>query len=281
MIDQPAGTNGRIGRQGGTLPGRRSGRRLRPGLRALLDRLLPRLALALPTEARGLDLKALFGGAPGPTWLEIGFGAGEHLAWQAKHNPEVGLLGAEVYLSGIAALLRAVDANALANVRIFQGDGRDLLTALPEASIDRAFLLYSDPWPKQRHHKRRLIQHETLDQLARVMNDGAELRIATDHGEYLRWILDKVTDHAGFAWQVAGPNDWRTRGADWPPTRYESKAIGQGRKPSYLRFRRCPRRRRAGSEVQVRPRDPIHSPGATPKGVPVGEKDLAERMPQA
>lgn len=220
------------------LTGRRRGRRLRPGLQRLFDELLPRVSFALPENDAPLDLSALFGWPPGRLWLEIGFGSGEHLAWQAVHNPGVAMIGAEIYINGIASLLRSVDEEALTNLRVFQGDGRDLLDVLPEASFERVFALFADPWPKERHHKRRLIQDETLDRFARVMEDGAELRLATDHDGYLRWMVERACRHATFDWLAEGPGDWRERSADWPPTRYEEKAIEQGRRPVYLRFRR-------------------------------------------
>jgi len=226
--------------------GRRHGRRLRAGQQSLLGDLLPRLAVTLPPGGR-LDPAALFAppddGQGRPLWLEIGFGAGEHLAWQAGANPEVGLLGAEVFVNGIAQLLRRIDADGLDNVRIFQDDARDLLTALPEASIGRAFVLFPDPWPKARHQKRRLIQPDALDHMARVMTDGAELRLATDDLAYARWMLEVLVAHPDFSWLAEGPDDWRQRPEDWPPTRYQAKAEAAGRSPVYLRFARSARPR--------------------------------------
>ena len=233
----PAGHDGPARRNG---HGRRRGRPLRPGRKALLANLLPRLEVAVPSAGGELDLAALFGDA-GDLWLEIGFGAGEHLAWQAARHPEVAFLGAEFFVNGIAGLLREVEAERLENIRVFQGDGRDLLDVLPENSVARAFLLFPDPWPKLRHHKRRFVQPEVLDRLAAVMRDDAELRMATDHRDYLRWMLRLTTAHPAFRWLAAGPRDWRLRPADWPGTRYEQKALGEGRAPSYLRFVRRPR----------------------------------------
>lgn len=224
------------------LHGRRRGRPLRRGLAALLEDLLPRLRVELPTAGEPLDLKALFGPAPCDIWLEVGFGAGEHLAWQAARNGDVNFLGAEVFINGIAGLLRRVAEAGLDNVRIYQGDARDLLDALPENSVARAFILFPDPWPKPRHHKRRIVRRTVLDRLAVLMADGAELRLATDHPGYLTWILERATAHAAFEWLARGPADWRHRPADWPATRYESKAIEEGRTPCYLRFRRRPRK---------------------------------------
>lgn len=223
------------------LHGRRRGRPLRRGLKALLEDLLPRLRVILPTAGASLELEPLFGPAPRELWLEIGFGAGEHLAWQATSNRDVGFLGAEVFINGIAGLLRRVAEVDLENVRIYQGDAQDLLDVLPDNSVARAFILFPDPWPKLRHHKRRIVRRAVLDRLASLMTDGAELRLATDHPDYLPWILERVTGHPAFEWLARGPADWRQRPADWPATRYEMKAIEEGRTPCYLRFRRRPR----------------------------------------
>ena len=222
------------------LYGRRRGRPLRQGQRNLLTDLLPRIAVTLP-EHGALDPARLFEPLPRDTWLEIGFGGGEHLAAQAAAHPDIGMIGCEVFETGIAKLLAEIDRRALGNVRILADDARLLLAALPGARIGRAFILFPDPWPKQRHHKRRLVGEETLAALARVMKDGAELRLATDDPDYLRWMLERVTVHPDFEWLVGGPADWRTRPADWPATRYEAKAIAAGRRPAFLRLRRRPR----------------------------------------
>lgn len=220
------------------LYGRRRGRPLRPARAALMETLLPRLALSLPAAGPFEDLTTLFETAPSEVWLEIGFGAGEHLAAQAAAHPEVGFLGAEVFVNGIASLLTQVEAQGLRNLRIFQGDARELLERLPAAGLSRIFILFPDPWPKTRHHGRRIIQGPTLDHLARVLRDGGELRLATDDPDYLAWMLEKTTAHPAFAWQARRAADWRQRPADWPPTRYEEKAVGKGIAPAFLRFRR-------------------------------------------
>ena len=222
---------------------RRLGRPLRPGARALLRDLLPKVELKLPPPGACLEPASLFAApepaAPArPVWLEIGFGAGEHLAWQARHNPGVGLIGAEVFVRGVARLLSEIEAGGLENLRIYHGDARDLLAALPPASLARVFILFPDPWPKTRHHKRRIIVPETLDRLAAVMGEGAELRLATDDADYVAWMLERLVPHPAFEWLARGPADWRARPDDWPPTRYEAKALAQDRPPVYLRFRR-------------------------------------------
>ncbi len=223
------------------LYGRRRGRPLRPGRRRLLRELLPAIRIALPPPGQMLDPASLFAHRREAIWLEIGFGSGEHLAWQAARNPNVGLLGAEYYVNGVAALLRQIEAHGLDNVRILHGDARALIDALPAACLARVFVLFPDPWPKTRHHKRRLIQRETLTRLAMIMADGAELRIATDDPTYQRWILEQAA-HPAFHWLAEGPEDWRTRPADWPATRYEQKSIAAGRRPAFLRFKRRARR---------------------------------------
>ncbi|HXQ40202.1 MAG TPA: tRNA (guanosine(46)-N7)-methyltransferase TrmB [Candidatus Udaeobacter sp.] len=192
-----------------------------------MEELLPRLAF----DPRQLP-------SPSPLWLEIGFGAGEHLAWQAVQNPGVTLVGCEVYRNGIAACLGRVEHDRLTNVRIWPADARDLIERMPDASVDRAFLLFPDPWPKKRHAERRFVGPANLDSLARILKPGAELRFATDDPEYLQWTLDRLPVHPAFRWRGTGPADWRQRPADWPPTRYEQKAIAEGRKPAYLCFRR-------------------------------------------
>ncbi len=226
--------------------GRRKGRPLRPGQRDLCERLLPRLAVAMPPPGESLQPATLFERPLREIWLEIGFGGGEHLAAQAAAHPDVGILGAEVFINGVARLLRAIDQIGLANVRIHHGDARALLAALPPASVARTFVLFPDPWPKSRHRKRRLIRPASLDRLAEILADGGELRLATDDAGYLTWMLECLGRHPDFRWLARRPADWRVRPADWPPTRYEEKALAAGRRPAYLRWRRRPRGGRGG-----------------------------------
>ena len=161
--------------------GRRRGRPLRPGQRHLQETLLPRLAVT-PPETGVLDPASLFAERPESVWLEIGFGAGEHLAAQAEAHPEIGFIGCEVFENGVARLVAEIARRGLGNIRIFPDDVRVLLDALAPASLDRVFILFPDPWPKARHHKRRLVSTATLDRLAVLMRTGAELRLATDDG---------------------------------------------------------------------------------------------------
>ncbi len=220
--------------------GRRLGRKLRPGRAAMLETLLPEIRI--PVEAgRTLDPWSLFAARPPRLWLEIGFGAGEHAAWQAEHHPDVGLLAAEIFVNGVASLVRHIAERNLANIRIHPEDARSLLAALPDGCLDRVFLLHPDPWPKARHAERRFVNPANLDALARVMADGAELRIASDHPVYKIWALEQMGKRRDFEWLARRAEDWRVRPADWPETRYEHKAKGEGRASLYLRYRRCPR----------------------------------------
>ncbi|HEX3535265.1 MAG TPA: tRNA (guanosine(46)-N7)-methyltransferase TrmB [Stellaceae bacterium] len=222
------------------LYGRRRGRPLREGRRRTKDELLPRLAIGLP-ECGALDPLALFARPPEAVWLEIGFGGGEHLAEQAALHPAIGFIGCEVFDNGVARLVGEIAQRGLDNVRVFIDDARLLLEALPPASLGRVFILFPDPWPKARHHKRRLVAPPTLDRLAAVMADGAELRLATDDPGYLAWMLEHMTAHSEFRWLARRPADWRQRPADWPPTRYEEKAVAAGRTPVFLCFVKMPR----------------------------------------
>ena len=216
---------------------RRRGRPLRPGQLRLHQTVLPRLAVTLPGTGT-LDPAALFATRPAAVWLEIGFGAGEHLAAQAASHPEIGFIGSEVFENGVARLTAEIARTGIGNIRIFPDDARALLDALMPQSLDRVFILFPDPWPKARHHKRRLVSTATLDRLAVLMRQGAELRLATDDRAYLAWMLEHATAHPDFAWLARGPADWRERPADWPPTRYEAKARAAGRLPAFLRFAR-------------------------------------------
>ncbi|MEM8629992.1 MAG: tRNA (guanine(46)-N(7))-methyltransferase TrmB [Pseudomonadota bacterium] len=183
-----------------------------------------------------LDLACLFGDRP--LWLEIGFGGGEHMVHQAALNPDVGLIGCEPYINGVAMLLGKIREAGLDNIRIHPGDARDLFDVLPDRRAGRVFLLYPDPWPKKRHHRRRFVTQEHLKPLSRVMAPGAELRIATDIPDYVRQALEEVPK-AGFRWTAERAADWQKPWADWTRTRYEAKARREGRVPHYLTFIRA------------------------------------------
>ncbi|WP_084861093.1 tRNA (guanine(46)-N(7))-methyltransferase TrmB [Salibaculum halophilum] len=220
--------------------GRTKGKGLRDSQQAYLDEDLARLSPGpvdwdANPERTPLDLVALFGGRE--VWLEIGFGGGEHLVHQAAHNPGIGLIGCEPYINGVAMLLGKIRTAGVTNLAVHPGDVRDLFDVLPDASIARAFLLYPDPWPKTRHHRRRFVTPDYLKALARVVRRGAEFRVATDIPDYVRQTLEQVPAY-GFEWLAEGPDDWRNPWADWVPTRYEQKALREGRVPHYLTFRR-------------------------------------------
>jgi tRNA (guanine-N7-)-methyltransferase len=232
------------GRGAGGFPQRRVfGRRKGPALSAhqtgLFETLLPTLRLDLRS---GYDPRTYFAADVTEVWLEIGFGGGEHLLWQAQAHPSIGLIGAEPYVSGVAKLLSklalpgSAAASGSGNIRIHPDDAGEIVDALPDASLGRVFILFPDPWPKTRHHKRRFIQMAMLDRLARVMKPGAELRFATDDPGYLVWTLERLSGHPAFAWMARGASEWRTRPSDWPETRYEAKAIRSGATCTYLRF---------------------------------------------
>jgi len=224
-------------RRRGQIYGRRTGHRLSPRQAGLLARLLPALRIA-DAAAGSLEPRGLFAPPPAEVWLEIGFGGGEHLAWQAARHPEIGMIGVEPYVNGIAKLLRAVEEGHLANVRVHDGDARELLERLAPASLARAFILFPDPWPKRRHWKRRIVQRETVAALARLIRPGGELRLASDDAAMTGWSLRTILASGAFAWAARRAADWRHRPPDSPSTRYEEKALAAGRRPAYLTFHR-------------------------------------------
>ena len=172
-----------------------------------------------------------------PVWLEIGFGGGEHMVHQAASNPDVGIIGAEPYINGVAMLLGKIRKAEVENVKVHPGDVRDMFDVLAPQSISRAFLLYPDPWPKTRHHRRRFVTEEHLVPLHRVLKPGSIFRVATDIEDYVRQTLEEVP-RFGFEWLAEGPSDWQNPWDDWLSTRYEQKALREGRTPHYLTFRR-------------------------------------------
>jgi len=219
--------------------GRVKGKTLKPAQRRDLDALLPRVALPgvgweeNPARA-ALDMKRFAGR---DIWLEIGFGGGEHLVSQAQAYPDVAFIGCEPFLNGVAMLLGKMRRAGVANIWVHPGDARDLFDVLPTGSISKAFLLYPDPWPKARHHRRRFVTPEHLLPLARVLAPGADLRVATDIPDYVRQSLEEVP-RAGFYWRAGCAADWRRPWPDWHATRYEAKALREGRVPHYLTFER-------------------------------------------
>ncbi|MCP4934923.1 MAG: tRNA (guanosine(46)-N7)-methyltransferase TrmB [bacterium] len=216
--------------------GRTKGGKLSPRKQKLCDELLPTLRIPMPAPESGLAPQELFTPATSKTWLEIGFGGGEHLAWQAAQNPDIGLIGCEPFVNGVAKLLVAIDEQSLGNMRIHDDDAVQLLEALAPQSIDRVFILHPDPWPKKRHHKRRFINEYNLDLLAKVLKLGRELRFASDIPHYVAWTLKHMARRTDFIWTAQQPQDWRARPDDWPATRYGQKALREGRPPAHLRF---------------------------------------------
>lgn len=216
--------------------GRRKGRPLRVRKSALIEEALPQVEIALSGKQR-LDPRGLFDGRPEQIWLEIGFGAGHHLAAQARTHPAVGLIGCEPFMNGIASLLDLMAQNETRNIRIYPDDARHLLDVLPDASIDRCFVLFADPWPKKRHADRRFIGPENLPRLARIMKKGAELRLATDDPTLRDWMQTHMRACAGFTSAPECPEGVAVvRPADWPGSRYEEKAVAAGRDCTFFRF---------------------------------------------
>ena len=217
--------------------GRRKARPLSGRKEQLLGELLPRLRLELHSEAPS-PLTQLFDVPVREVWLEIGFGSGEHLLSQAERHAEIGFIGAEPFINGVASLLGAIETRGLKTIRIHDGDAREVLSWLPNGSIGAVFILFPDPWPKKRQQKRRLLSPETVTELARILRSGGLLRFASDDGDYAAEALFHLSRSDAFAWQAERAHDWRIRPTDWPETRYERKALAAGRKPVYLGFER-------------------------------------------
>ncbi len=213
--------------------GRVKGKAFRKKQQERMDALLPRIQIQ-GVEQGAVDLPASFGNA-NPVWLEIGFGAGEHLAHQAAQNLDVNFVGSEPYLNGVAAALRHIEEGGLQNVRLHPSDVRDLFDALPDDSFERIYLLYPDPWPKARHAERRFMHPDNLRDMARLLKRGGELRVASDIPEYIEHGLEAAAGNADFG---RIEHDIHTPWEGWFRTRYEAKAVREGRTPHYLRFER-------------------------------------------
>ena len=216
--------------------GRRKGHPLKPRQAKLFDSLLPRLALDL-SQPPPSDLGVLFSGVD-RIRLEIGFGGAEHLIAQALAEPRSGFIGSDGFVNAIGKALAAIDESKLGNVRLHFGDAIELLDWLPEGGLTRIDLLYPDPWPKRRHWKRRFIQDRSLKQIARILKRGGELRFATDISDYAVYALARVMRSPEFEWAAETANDWRKPWSGYSRTRYEAKAVREGRAPAYFVFRK-------------------------------------------
>jgi len=212
--------------------GRLKSRPIKPRQAALMETLLP----AIRPPAGAFDPRTLMADAP-EAWLEIGFGGGEHMAAQAAAHPDVLVLGAEPFQNGVASALRHVDEQGLSNVRIHDGDARELMARLPDASLARAFILFPDPWPKGRHKKRRFLQTETVAELARLVAPGGRVRFASDWADYVDWTLERFLASPSIRWTAERADDWRVAPADHVATRYEQKRLGDCA-PVFLDFQR-------------------------------------------
>jgi tRNA (guanine-N7-)-methyltransferase len=217
--------------------GRRKGHNLRDKPATLMETLLPQLALPISERAPD-DLAALFPIPVREVRMEIGFGGGEHLIAQAQQNPEIGYIGVEPFINGMAKALTAIDAQGLRNIRLHFGDAVVLFDWLPAAALTRIDLLYPDPWPKRRHWKRRFVQDDSLRSLARLLRSGGEFRFATDIPHYAAWTLARIMRSADFEWTAECAADWHSPWPGFVRTRYEAKAIREGRTPAYFIFQR-------------------------------------------
>jgi tRNA (guanine-N7-)-methyltransferase len=216
--------------------GRRKGHPLRARQVDLFATLFPRLAVDLTKPAA--NLATLFPVPVDDVHLEIGFGGGEHLVGRARNNPRIGFIGAEPFVNGMAKALVAIDELKFGNIRLHHADAVELLDWLPAGSVGRVDLLYPDPWPKRRHWKRRFVNDENIARLARALRPGGEFRFATDWANYAEWTLARLMRAPDFSWTAARADDWRKPWAGFVRTRYEAKAIREGRVPCYLAFRR-------------------------------------------
>jgi tRNA (guanine-N7-)-methyltransferase len=220
----------------GAFFGRRKGHALKPRQAALFETLLPKLAIDLATPAPS-DLRALFDSVD-EVRLESGFGGGEHLIAEASRQPRTGFIGIEPFINGMAKALAAIDERKLGNIRLYHGDATEMLAWLPAASLVRFDLLYPDPWPKRRHWKRRFVQDKSVAEIASAVRPGGEFRFASDIPGYIEWTLMRVLRSPDFIWIAEQADDWRKPWPGFTRTRYEAKAVREGRTPCYLIFRR-------------------------------------------
>jgi len=217
--------------------GRRKGRAMGKKRARLVEGLLPTIEIDFDKGATGLDPQSFFDAPKKEIWFEVGFGQGEHLAALAKQNPDIGFIGCEPFMNGVSSLLVQVEDEGLENVRIWPNDARDLMDALTDDCFDRGFLIHPDPWHKLRHNKRRFIQSETANSLARLLKTGAKFEVATDDQPLCDWMLGVLYNHPKFEWQARNAQDWRAKPEDWPVlTKYGEKRLAGI--PVYMEFLR-------------------------------------------
>jgi tRNA (guanine-N7-)-methyltransferase len=213
--------------------GRRSGKPLRRNHAELMEKLLPQVAV---------DLTQPLAGTESPRWLEVGFGGGEHLAHQAVLHPDVSVVGAEAFRNGVAKLLALMAADTITNLKVHYGDARALLEVLPDQCLERIYLLYPDPWPKERQKKRRFVSAQNLQHFERLLLPGGLFFFASDIPDYVDWTLHHVAEHSRFSCLSQSGEPFE----NWRRTRYEAKALREGRTASYLVFRKPDEGRSAG-----------------------------------
>ena len=230
--DDGAGAHAR-----GSFFGRRKGHKLRIHQADLIENLLPHLALDIGKPAPA-SLTELFDAPIGDVRLEIGFGGGEHLIAEAQAFPDVGFIGCEPYVNGMAKILTQIEAHNIGNIRLYAGDAAELLAWAPPQSIARLDLIHPDPWPKRRHWKRRFVNDASVAKLARIIRPGGEFRFASDWANYADWTLLRLARSPDFTWEAERADDWRKPWGEFIRTRYEAKAVREGRTPCYLIFRR-------------------------------------------
>jgi tRNA (guanine-N7-)-methyltransferase len=217
--------------------GRRRGRVLRPQQSAEFEAGLLRYGLSLE-EPCPLDLASLFVAPVTSVHLEIGFGGGEHLIHHARGRPDIGFIGVEPFVNGMSKLLSVLAKAPLDNIRVYHDDATQLLDWLPKRSLSGVDLFYPDPWPKKKHWKRRFVSPLNLERIARVLRESGSFRFASDIDTYVNWTIQHCRAHAAFDWSAWSSQDWNRPYPDWPGTRYEAKALREGRRAAYLTFLR-------------------------------------------
>ena len=230
--DETAGSAGPINR---TLYGRRKGKKLRSHQAGLVSQTLPQLSIDC---SKPVEIAALFSEERDDFRMEIGFGGAEHLVHEADRQRDIGYIGCEPFINGVAKLLSQIEDRGLTNIRLHHGDARDVLLRLPDASLSRVDVLYPDPWPKWRQRKRRFLSEQNIAEIGRVLKPGSVFRFATDIDDYAGWVLARILKSSVWTWQEAqtGMRPWQEAWDHWPGTRYEAKAFREGRKPVYLTF---------------------------------------------